>query len=307
MSRDAGDWVRRHAQRHGWNLDIILAGEFDDADYLRIPVNLCFFCKTNLYPTIARHNDTTILSGTDLDDLGDYGPGLEAARDRGVRHPWVEAAMTKQDVRAMARTLGLDDPAELLAAPCFSSRVETGIAVEAAALQFIDRVESLVRDHLAPLTARCRLRHEGIAIELYEANLAALLSDQGAALQDAATYLSTRHGYGAEVRFEPYRMDFDRASRIGVTEAVLCAGKSAARDNGAPLLLIRLSHEALNGLAENCAAPSTTTTPRQPAFSAIGKRPTAQHGSPSSLPAAPTWVLLMKRHVLWPSMARSAR
>lgn len=206
VPRDAGDRVRRHAERHGSNLKVISAGEFDDADYLRNPVNRCFFCKTNLYGAIARHSDATILSGTNFDDLGDYRPGLEAAQNHGVRHPWVEAHMTKQDVRALARSVGLDDLAELPAAPCLSSRVETGIAVEAPALGFIDQVERLISERMAPLTVRCRLRHEGIAIELDEASLANLLSDRGAALRADTASLSQRHGYGAEVRFEPYRM-----------------------------------------------------------------------------------------------------
>ncbi len=206
VPRDAGDRVHRHAKRHGWNLAIISAGEFDDADYLRNPVNRCFFCKTNLYGAIASHSHATILSGTNVDDLGDYRPGLDAARNHGVRHPWVEAGLTKQAVRALARSVGLEDLAELPAAPCLSSRVETGIAVEATALGFIDQMERLISERMAPLTVRCRLRHEGVAIELDEASLADLLSDQGAALRDATANLAARHGYGAEVRFEPYRM-----------------------------------------------------------------------------------------------------
>ena len=87
---EAGARVRHHGARHGWSVEVISAGEFDDPAYLANPVNRCFFCKTNLYGAIARHTQATIASGTNLDDLGDYRPGLQAARDHGVRHPFVK-------------------------------------------------------------------------------------------------------------------------------------------------------------------------------------------------------------------------
>jgi uncharacterized protein len=94
--------VKDHAQRHGWNLRIVDAGEFADDRYLANPSNRCFFCKSNLYGTLAALTDAQLFSGTNLDDLGDWRPGLKAAEAQGVRHPFVEAEMTKADVRAMA-------------------------------------------------------------------------------------------------------------------------------------------------------------------------------------------------------------
>ena len=120
--------VRELARDEGWDLKVIDAGEFQDPDYLANPVNRCFFCKTNLYGTMRRHVSGVLVSGTNLDDLGDYRPGLEAAKRHGVRHPYVEAEIDKAGVRALARHLGLGALAELPAAPCLSSRVETGIA-----------------------------------------------------------------------------------------------------------------------------------------------------------------------------------
>ena len=111
------------------------AGEFADPRYRANPVNRCYFCKHNLYGTIATRFEGTILSGTNTDDLGDFRPGLKAADEHRVRHPFVEAGLAKSDVRALARELRLDDLAELPAAPCLSSRVETGIAVEPVALR----------------------------------------------------------------------------------------------------------------------------------------------------------------------------
>ena len=203
---EATERVRGYAERQGWDLRVISAGEFEDADYLRNPANRCFFCKTNLYGAIARHCAMTIASGTNLDDLGDYRPGLTAAKDHGVRHPWVEAGIDKNGVRAIARVHGLDDLAELPAAPCLSSRLETGIPVTAPALRFVHRVERLLAEEIAPGTVRCRLRHGGAAVELDPESLAHLLSERGAALRAEVARLSAGHGYGAEVRFEPYRM-----------------------------------------------------------------------------------------------------
>ena len=115
---EATERVHRYVAREGWTLRVIDAGEFDDPDYLANPVNRCFFCKKNLYGAIATVTDRPIVSGTNTDDLGDYRPGLEAARERRVRHPYVEAGIDKDGVRAIAAARGLDDLAELPAAPC---------------------------------------------------------------------------------------------------------------------------------------------------------------------------------------------
>jgi len=137
--------VRAHAERHGWALALIDAGEFADTRYRANPVDRCYFCKSNLYGRIASGFARVILSGTNTDDLGDYRPGLKAAREHGVRHPFVEAGMAKSDIRVLARALGLDDVAELPAAPCLASRIETGIGIDADDLALADEVERLLR------------------------------------------------------------------------------------------------------------------------------------------------------------------
>ncbi|UDL96159.1 adenine nucleotide alpha hydrolase [Lichenihabitans sp. PAMC28606] len=171
---DATARVERLAEQHGWILRVVDAGEFDDADYMANPVNRCFFCKTNLYGSIARHTGAQMLSGANLDDLGEYRPGLDAAGHHGVRHPYLEAKISKAMVRAMARRLGLGDLSDLPAAPCLSSRVETGIAINAQVLRAIHSVERrLARDF--PLgTIRCRVRASGIVLELDAGTRAAL-------------------------------------------------------------------------------------------------------------------------------------
>ena len=123
---------------------------------------------------MARLAGGTLVSGTNLDDLGDWRPGLRAAQDHGVRHPFVEAEIDKQTVRTIAHARGLDDLAELPAAPCLSSRVETGLRVEPADLAAIDRVETMLRGQLKATSVRCRVIAAGIRIELDEACLATL-------------------------------------------------------------------------------------------------------------------------------------
>src|SRR5882757_897872 len=87
---EATERVRRYARSEGWDLQVFDAGEFGDTNYLSNPVNRCFHCKTHLYGAIADRTSATLLSGTNIDDLGDFRPGLAAARTFDVRHPLVE-------------------------------------------------------------------------------------------------------------------------------------------------------------------------------------------------------------------------
>ncbi len=202
----ATERLRRLARARGWALDIFDAGEFTDTRYRANPVNRCFFCKTNLYGAIAGRSGAVILSGTNTDDLGDYRPGLEAARTHGVRHPFVEAGIDKTMVRALAAELGLGDIAELPAAPCLSSRVETGIAIEAPVLRMIEEAEILLRDTLSPRTVRCRIRRAGIVAELDPAALAAMDDAMHDSLSRSLGALAEKHGLGPRpIAFAPYK------------------------------------------------------------------------------------------------------
>jgi uncharacterized protein len=159
--------VEAHTRRHGWQLEVVGAGEFDDPAYRANPANRCYFCKTNLYARIRGLTSGTIASGANLDDLSDYRPGLMAAAEHGVVHPFVEAGIAKAGIRRLAARHGLDDLAELPAQPCLASRIETGIAIDAGDLAFVDRVERELAGLLpAGTTIRCRITREGAVIEL---------------------------------------------------------------------------------------------------------------------------------------------
>jgi uncharacterized protein len=199
---EASARVRDHAAREGWRLEVIDAGEFADRDYLANPANRCFFCKTNLYGAIAARTQATIVSGTNLDDLGDWRPGLQAAAAQSVRHPYVEAGIDKNAVRALARRLGLHDLAELPAAPCLSSRLATGIRVSAERLRLVHAVERLIDRELAPRTVRCRLFHDGVAIQLDPDGLSRIEAAPAAPLRQTIEKMAG----ASAVRYEPYRM-----------------------------------------------------------------------------------------------------
>lgn len=161
--------VEAYAARENWALQRIDAGEMADPDYLANPANRCFYCKSNLYGTIRSVTQATIASGTNLDDLDDYRPGLKAADLHGVIHPFVEAGLAKTDIYALARDHGLDDLAALPAQPCLASRIETGIMVDPDSLKFIEMVESDLGAELPASTPlRCRLTASGVFIECGE-------------------------------------------------------------------------------------------------------------------------------------------
>lgn len=197
--------VKATAAARGWRLELIDAGEFGRAAYLANPVDRCFHCKTSLYGALRARTAAQLLSGTNLDDLGEYRPGLRAADDHGVRHPYVEIGANKEAVRAMARALGLGDVAELPAAPCLSSRIETGIAIDPLMLSLVHASERLIAAAVAPRTVRCRVRAEGVVVELDAAALEAIEPQRRAELAEVVGALFAGLGPARRVSFAPYR------------------------------------------------------------------------------------------------------
>jgi uncharacterized protein len=198
--------VNEYAQREQWQLQTIDAGEFADPQYRANPANRCFFCKTNLYATMAQVCAQPLVSGTNVDDLGDYRPGLQAAAAHQVRHPYVECGISKALVRAIAHRLALTDLAELPSAPCLSSRIETGIAIDPRVLPVVNDVERLLGRTLGASTVRCRVRHQGVVIELDEATLARLRAGQREELAATVNERFAAIGHQHAVFFESYRM-----------------------------------------------------------------------------------------------------
>src|SRR5262245_60511827 len=156
------DDARRLAGLIGIRHEVVRTDEFSDPDYVRNDGRRCFFCKDELCSRIEevlpRLGVSVICSGANLDDAGDYRPGLLAAAQHCVRHPLQEAGFTKADVRALARHWGLptwDKPAS----PCLSSRLAPGVAVTHERTARVEAAEVYLRG-LGLRECRVRL-HEG--------------------------------------------------------------------------------------------------------------------------------------------------
>lgn len=207
----ATERVKLYAQQEGWNLNLIEAGEIHDPRYVENPANRCYFCKTNLYDTVTEHTELTVVSGTNTDDLGDYRPGLIAAEEHQVRHPYVEADVSKNELRDIARALDLTDLQDLPAAPCLSSRVATGIAIDANLLPVINETEetlwSLLQLHLPIKGVRCRVRHDQLAIEIESNAVIDSSADYAVEAIAATRKIFAAHNYAelaGNVVVEPY-------------------------------------------------------------------------------------------------------
>jgi len=154
------DEAKDFARENMIPMRIIETQEMLNPDYVLNPVNRCFFCKQTLYKeldTLTKElSPCWVLNGTNVDDLGDYRPGLEAARNFEVRSPLSECGMNKQQIRDLAEGLNLscwNKPA----APCLSSRIPYGQRVTLAKLRRIEKAEAWLQ---ANGFAICRVRHE---------------------------------------------------------------------------------------------------------------------------------------------------
>jgi uncharacterized protein len=152
----------RLARHIGIRHVILATEEFSNPDYLRNDGSRCYHCKTELYDRLDSLLPSlgvcVICSGANLDDLGDYRPGLTAAAEHHVRHPLQEAGCTKADVRALARAWGLPNWNKP-ASPCLSSRLAPGVAVTPERTARVEAAERLLRGFGL---SDCRVRlHDG--------------------------------------------------------------------------------------------------------------------------------------------------
>lgn len=134
------------ARRRGWHHLVIGTQELDDPSYQANPVDRCYYCKSALFDRLqplAAEQGVPVVLGTVCDDLGDWRPGQRAAAERGVRHPLVEAGLTKAEVRALSASLGLPTAAKPASA-CLASRLAYGVPVTQQALARVEQAEELV-------------------------------------------------------------------------------------------------------------------------------------------------------------------
>lgn len=165
--------ARELAGAIGIRHEIVETSEFSNPEYLANPGNRCYFCKTELYghlgPLAEKLDFNVVVNGANLDDQGDYRPGMTAAAENSVASPLIEAGISKADVRELARFWGLpvwDKPAT----PCLSSRIAYGVEVTPARVRMIDSAEQFLKELLNENELRVRLERQELArIELQPA------------------------------------------------------------------------------------------------------------------------------------------
>lgn len=148
--------------------ELVQTHELENPNYAANPVNRCYFCKSELHDTlkpIARERGYLyVIDGVNADDLQDYRPGIQAAKERGARSPLAEVGVSKLEVRQLSQALGLpwwDKPSQ----PCLSSRFPYGEEITIAKLQRVGRAEVYLRQ-LGLKTLRVRSEGDTARIEL---------------------------------------------------------------------------------------------------------------------------------------------
>ena len=161
------------------NHKVIRTEEMSSPDYLKNSGNRCYYCKSELYAKLAmvssQYKITSILNGINLDDLGDHRPGILAAKEAGIISPLMESQLNKQDVRNLARDMGLTNWGKPALA-CLSSRIPYGQPVTAKKLSMIDEAEEIF---LEEGFKEVRVRHYGdmARIELLKAEIPSLMKN----------------------------------------------------------------------------------------------------------------------------------
>jgi uncharacterized protein len=169
------------AARFGLRVLEVNTRELDDPRYAANPGNRCYFCKTELWSRlgdIARERGiSTIVDGTNADDLADYRPGKQAAREHGVRSPLAEVGLGKAEIRLLSRERGIPTWSQP-SSPCLSSRLPYGSPVTRARLSQVERAERALR--AIGVTGDLRVRHHGdlARVEVARAELARWLAPE---------------------------------------------------------------------------------------------------------------------------------
>jgi uncharacterized protein len=161
LSSEQRELALRVARQFGFPHRLVPTRELDNPLYARNDQDRCYHCKSELFshlvPLAAAEGLAHVAYGLIVDDLSDFRPGQRAAAEAGARAPLAEAGLTKEDVRALSRELGLPT-AELPASPCLSSRLPYGTPVTLEALRRVERAEAAVR---ALGFRELRVRHLG--------------------------------------------------------------------------------------------------------------------------------------------------
>ncbi len=128
-------------------LEVIVTKELEDERYNQNPVNRCYFCKEHLFQDLTKISEIfpsfEVLSGTNADDLGDYRPGLEAAKKYKVQAPFVDCNISKEELRQIAKYFRLPNWNKP-ASPCLSSRIPYNQSVTREKLKQVETAEEIL-------------------------------------------------------------------------------------------------------------------------------------------------------------------
>ena len=171
---------RALAEQIGIRHIIVDTDEIADESFGNNPPNRCYFCKNELYTILNRvasqEEMAVIVDGSNADDVGDHRPGMQAARELGVRSPLMETGMTKEDIRTLSQSFGLptwDKPAQA----CLSSRFPYGDRITPEKIAQVEKAEAALRE-LGFRQLRVR-HHDRIArIEVPKADVARLVDEE---------------------------------------------------------------------------------------------------------------------------------
>ena len=186
--------ARRIAALLGARHQILKTRELDDPTFAANPPDRCYHCKRELFQRLgglaAAEGCRAVVEGSNVDDLGDFRPGERAGREAGVASPLRQASLTKADIRALARALGLpnwDKPA----AACLASRFPYGTVITRDGLQKIERIEDALRD-LGFAQVRARSHGDLVRIELGGEAIAAAAAE---GVRETIVQVAKREGY----------------------------------------------------------------------------------------------------------------
>jgi pyridinium-3,5-biscarboxylic acid mononucleotide sulfurtransferase len=202
---------------------IVESNELEIPGYSANPINRCYLCKHNLFTVCeAKASELDIdeiVDGLNLDDLHDYRPGMQAASEKRVRHPLVEAELSKAEIRELSHAMGLptwDRPAS----PCLSSRFPYGTTITPEGLAKVAAGERLLHS-IGFKVARVRFHGEVARLELERSEIARIFEPQ---LRDTVDREFKKIGF----RFVAIDLKGFRSGSLN--EGVIAAAGSPLRD-----------------------------------------------------------------------------
>ncbi len=174
VAKTERDMALKIATDFKFNYKTLETDELNDPNYQANPTNRCYFCKTELYGKLSAIAQNQILiDGSTTDDLGDYRPGREAAKENNVRSPLIEVGLSKAEIRELSKNYNLptwNKPAS----PCLSSRIAYGIPVSIERLSKVERGEEILRE-FGFREFRVRFHDELVRLEIAPAEMERVL------------------------------------------------------------------------------------------------------------------------------------